>query len=147
MENSEIYECEHDHRTVRKIQSDYEIKVCNKCYDEFTNLKTRPLFLAKQILTLSNKMIEKTPEFINEQELNESIKLWHKCNKDVLEQLKKIDLSTENKENQKNIVEDETNYNFNEILHETEIDGKNDEQNLDGKNLHDLYRHSTKLIK
>ena len=55
MENSEIYECEHDHRTVRKIQSDYEIKVCNKCYDEFTNLKTRPLFLAKQILTLSIK--------------------------------------------------------------------------------------------
>ena len=37
--------------------------------------------------------------------------------------------------------------NFNEILHETEIDGENDEQNLDGKNLHDLYRHSTKLIK
>mgnify|MGYP006110943741 FL=1 len=147
MENSEIYECEHDHRIVRKIQTEYEIKVCNKCYDEFSNLKTRPLFLAKQILTLSNKMIEKTPEFINEQELDKSIRLWYNCNKDVLEQLKKLNLSTKNNEKKKDIIEDETDYNFNEILHETEVNEKNDEQNLDGKNLHDLYRHSTKLIK
>jgi hypothetical protein len=42
-------------------------------------------------------------------------------------------------------VEDETGYNFDEILHDTELN--NNEQNLDGKNLHDLYRHSTKLIK
>ena len=147
MENSEIYECEHDHRIVRKIQTEYEIKVCNKCYDEFSNLKTRPLFLAKQILTLSNKMIEKTPEFINEQELDKSIRLWYNCNKDVLEQLKKLNLSTKNNEKKKDIIENETDYNFNEILHETEVNEKNDEQNLDGKNLHDLYRHSTKLIK
>jgi hypothetical protein len=147
LENSEIYECEHDHRIVRKIQTEYEIKVCNKCYDEFSNLKTRPLFLAKQILTLSNKMIEKTPEFINEQELDKSIRLWYNCNKDVLEQLKKLNLSTKNNEKKKDIIEDETDYNFNEILHETEVNEKNDEQNLDGKNLHDLYRHSTKLIK
>ena len=147
MENSEIYECEHDHRIVRKIQTEYEIKVCNKCYDEFSNLKTRPLFLAKQILTLSNKMIEKTPEFINEQELDKSIRLWYNCNKDVLEQLKKLNLSTKNNEKKKDIIEDETDYNFNEILHETEVNEKNNEQNLDGKNLHDLYRHSTKLIK
>lgn len=147
MENSEIYECEHDNRLLRKIQSEYEIKVCDKCYEEFTDLKTRPLFLAKQILTLSNKMIEKTPEFNNEQELDKTIRLWHNCNKDVLEQLKKLDLSVENKEKKKLTVEDETNYNFNEILHETEMNEKNDEQNLDGKNLHDLYRHSTKLIK
>ena len=147
MENPGIYECEHDHRLIRKIQSEYEIKVCDKCYEEFTNLKTRPLFLAKQILTLSNKMIEKTPEFINEQEFDKSIKLWYNCNKDVLEQLKKLDLSIENKEKKKVTVEDETNYNFNEILHETEINENNDQQNLDGKNLHDLYRHSTKLIK
>ena len=103
--------------------------------------------MAKQILTLSNKMIEKTPEFINEQEFDKSIKLWYNCNKDVLEQLKKLDLSIENKEKKKVTVEDETNYNFNEILHETEINENNDQQNLDGKNLHDLYRHSTKLIK
>ena len=147
MENSEIYECEHDNRLLRKIQSEYEIKVCDKCYEEFTDLKTRPLFLAKQILTLSNKMIEKTPEFTNEQEFDKTIRLWHNCNKDVLEQLKKLDLSVENKEKEKLTVEDETNYNFNEILHETEINENNDQQNLDGKNLHDLYRHSTKLIK
>jgi len=34
-----------------------------------------------------------------------------------------------------------------QIIHETEIDGNQNEQELDGKNLHDLYRHSTKLIK
>ena len=85
MENSEIYECDHDHKIIRKIQSEYTVKVCNKCYEEFTNLKTRPLFLAKQILSLSNKMIEKTPQFMSEQELDKSMKLWHNCNKDVLE--------------------------------------------------------------
>ena len=144
MENLEIYECEHDHRMIRKIQSEYTIKVCNKCYEEFTDLKTRPLFLAKQILSLSNKMIEKTPEFLNDQELDKSIKLWYNCNKDVLEQLKKLNLSIKNKNKKIDIIEDETKYDFNDILHETEI---NDKQNLDGKNLHDLYRHSTKLIK
>jgi len=144
LKNSEIYECEHDHRIVRKIQSEYVIEVCNKCYEEFTNLKTRPLFLAKQILSLTNSMIEKTPEFMNE-ELDKSTRLWYNCNKDVLEQLKKLNVSI--KKERTNTVEDETNYNFNEILHETEINEKNNGQNLDGKNLHDLYRHSTKLIK
>ena len=147
MENSEIYECEHDHKIIRKIQSEYTVEVCNKCYEEFTNLKTRPLFLAKQILSLSNKMIEKTPKFMNEQELDKSMRLWYNCNKDVLEQLKKLNLSIENKKNKIDTIENETNYNFNDILHETEVNKKNDEQNLDGKNLHDLYRHSTKLIK
>ena len=143
MEDSEIYQCEHENRKIRKIQSDYIIEVCNKCHEEFTDLKTRPLFLAKQILSSSNKMIEKTPEFMNESD--KSMKLWHNCNKDVLEQLKKLNLSIENKKTDK--VEDETNYDFNEILHETEINEENDQRNLDGKNLHDLYRHSTKLIK
>jgi hypothetical protein len=147
LDKSEIYECEHDHRIVRKIQSEYTIEVCNKCYEEFTNLKTRPLFLAKQILSLTNGMIEKTPEFMNEEELDKSMRLWYNCNKDVLEQLKKLNLSIENKNEKTNTVEDETNYDFTEILHETEINEKNDGQNLDGKNLHDLYRHSTKLVK
>ena len=89
-------------------------------------------------------MIEKTPEFMNEEELDKSMRLWYNCNNDVLEQLKKLNVSIENKNEKTNTVEDETNYNFSEILHETEI---NDGQNLDGKNLHDLYRHSTKLIK
>ena len=124
MENSEIYECDHDHKIIRKIQSEYTVKVCNKCYEEFTNLKTRPLFLAKQILSLSNKMIEKTPQFMSEQELDKSMKLWHNCNKDVLEQLKKLNLSIENKKNEIDTIEDETNYNFNDILHETEVNGK-----------------------
>ena len=145
MENSEIYECEHNHRIVRKVQSEYTIKVCNNCYDEFNNLKTRPLFLAKQILSLTNKMIEKTPEFMNGQELDKSMKLWHNCNNDVLTQLKKLNLSIKNKKT--DTVEDETNYDFNEILHETEVNEENNEKKLDGKNLHDLYRHSTKLIK
>ena len=147
LDNSEIYDCEHDNRIIRKVQSEYTIKVCNKCYEEFTNLKTRPLFLAKQILSLTNKMIEKTPEFLSGQELDKSTKLWHNCNKDVLEQLKKLNLSIESKNNKIKTTEDETKYDFNEILHETEINEKNDELNLDGKNLHDLYRHSTKLIK
>ena len=142
-----MYECEHGDKIIRTIQPEYIIKVCDKCYKEFTNLKTRPLFLAKQILSLSNKMIEKSPEFNDEQSIDKSIKLWHDCNTDVLEQLKKINLLKEDKENNLNTTKDETNYNFDQILHETEIDGNQNEQELDGKNLHDLYRHSTKLIK
>ena len=147
MENSEIYECEHGDKTIRKIQPEYIIKVCDRCYEEFTNLKTRPLFLAKQILSLSNKMIEKTPGFNDEQSLDKSIKLWHSCNTDVLGQLKKINLLEEDEKNNVNTAKDETDYNFDQILHETEINVSDSEQNLDGKNLHDLYRHSTKLIK
>ena len=147
MENSEIYECEHGDKTIRKIQPEYIIKVCDRCYEEFTNLKTRPLFLAKQILSLSNKMIEKTPGFNDEQSLDKSIKLWHSCNTDVLGQLKKINLLEEDEKNNVNTTKDETDYNFDQILHETEINVSDSEQDLDGKNLHDLYRHSTKLIK
>ena len=142
-----MYECEHGDKIIRTIQPEYIIKVCDKCYKEFTNLKTRPLFLAKQILSLSNKMIEKSPEFNDEQSIDKSIKLWYDCNTDVLEQLKKINLLKEDKKNNVNTTKDETNYNFDQILHETEIDGNQNEQELDGKNLHDLYRHSTKLIK
>ena len=144
MGNSEIYQCEHDHKILRKIQPEYTIEVCEKCYKEFTNKKTKPLFLAKQILSLSNKMIENTSEFNDKQNLDKSIKLWHECNTDVLEQLKKLNLSEDEK---KNVIttKDETDYNFEQILHETEL--SDNKQNLDGKNLHDLYRHSTKLIK
>ena len=142
-----MYECEHMDKIIRKIQPEYIIKVCDKCYKEFTNLKTRPLFLAKQILSLSNKMIEKTPEFNDEQSIDKSIKLWHSCNTDVLEQLKKINLLEKYEENNLNKTKDETNYNFDQILRETEINLSDSEQDLDGKNLHDLYRHSTKLIK
>ena len=144
MGNSEIYQCEHDHKILRKIQPEYTIEVCEKCYKEFTNKKTKPLFLAKQILSLSNKMIENTSEFKDKQSLDKSIKLWHECNTDVLEQLKKLNLSEDEK---KNVIttKDETDYNFEQILHETEL--SDNKQNLDGKNLHDLYRHSTKLIK
>jgi len=143
LKDSEIYECEHENKILRKINSDYIINVCDNCFDEFNDDKTRPLFLAKQILTLSNNMIEKSPGFINNSD--NSIKLWHDCNNDVLEQLKKINKSESKIDNEKDPIEGETEYNFDEILHETELD-KN-KQNLDGKNLHDLYRHSTKLIK
>ena len=142
-----MYECEHRDKIIRKIQPEYIIKVCDKCYEEFTNLKTRPLFLAKQILSLSNKMIEKSPKFNDEQSIDKSIKLWHSCNTDVLEQLKKINLLEKYEENNLNKTKDETNYNFDQILRETEINVSDSEQDLDGKNLHDLYRHSTKLIK
>ena len=147
MNNSEIYECEHGDKVIRKIQPEYIIKVCNRCYEEFSNVKTRPLFLAKQILSLSNKMIEKTPAFNDEQNLDKSIKLWYECNTDVLEQLKKLNMTKENKTNDTNSTKDETNYNFDQILHETEMNLSENKQDLDGKNLHDLYRHSTKLIK
>ena len=142
-----MYECEHGDKIIRKIQPEYIIKVCDKCYKEFTNLKTRPLFLAKQILSLSNKMIEKSPEFNDEQSIDKSIKLWYECNTDVLEQLKKLNMTEEDKTKDTNTTKDETNYDFDQILHETEINASDSEQNLDGKNLHDLYRHSTKLIK
>jgi hypothetical protein len=145
MGNSEIYQCEHDHKIIRKILSEYTIEVCDKCYKEFTNKKTKPLFLAKQILSLSNKMIENTSEFNDKQSLDKSIKLWHECNTDVLEQLKKLNLSEEDEKKNVITTKDETNYNFEQILHETEL--SDNKQNLDGKNLHDLYRHSTKLIK
>lgn len=145
MGNSEIYQCEHDHKILRKIQPEYTIEVCEKCYKEFTNKKTKPLFLAKQILSLSNKMIEKTSEFNDKQSLDKSIKLWHECNTDVLEQLKKLNLSEEDEKKNVITTKDETDYNFEQILHETEL--SDNKQNLDGKNLHDLYRHSTKLIK
>ena len=147
MNNSEIYECEHGDKVIRKIQPEYIIKVCNGCYEEFSNVKTRPLFLAKQILSLSNKMIEKTPEYNNKQISNKSIKLWHDCNKDVLEQLRKLNFSKEDKPIKSNTTKDETNYDFDQILHETEMNENQSGQELDGKNLHDLYRHSTKLIK
>ena len=147
MNDSEIYECEHGDKVIRKIQPEYIIKVCDRCYEEFSNNKTRPLFLAKQILSLSNKMIEKTPAFNDEQNLDKSIKLWYECNTDVLEQLKKLNITEEGKTNDTNTTKDETNYNFDQILHETEMNLSKNEQDLDGKNLHDLYRHSTKLIK
>ena len=147
MNDSEIYECEHGNKVIRRIQPEYIIKVCNRCYEEFSDVKTRPLFLAKQILSLSNKMIEKTPEFNDEQNLDKSIKLWYECNTDVLEQLKKLNMTEEDKTKDTNTTKDETNYDFDQILHETEINASDSEQNLDGKNLHDLYRHSTKLIK
>ena len=145
MGNSEIYQCEHDHKILRKIQPEYTIEVCDKCYKEFLNKKTKPLFLAKQILSLSNKMIENTSEFNDKQSLDKSIKLWHECNTDVLEQLKKLNLSEEDEKKNVITTKDETDYNFEQILHETEL--SDNKQNLDGKNLHDLYRHSTKLIK
>ena len=141
MEDSEVYQCEHENKVIRKINSDYTVNVCDTCFDEFNNINTRPLFLAKQILTLSNNMIKKSPEFLNNSD--KSIKLWHDCNNDVLDQLKKLNKSTNN--DKKDPVEDETEYNFDEILHDTELN--DNEHNLDGKNLHDLYRHSTKLIK
>ena len=143
LKDSEIYECEHENKILRKINSDYTINVCDNCFNEFNDNETRPLFLAKQILTLSNNMIEKSPGYINNSD--NSIKLWHDCNNDVLDQLKKINKSESKIDNKKDPIEDETEYNFDEILHETELDENN--QNLDGKNLHDLYRHSTKLIK
>ena len=143
LKDSEIYECEHENKILRKINSDYTINVCDNCFDEFNDNETRPLFLAKQILTLSNNMIEKSPGYINNSD--NSIKLWHDCNNDVLDQLKKINKSESKSDNKKDPMEDETEYNFDEILHETELD--ENKQNLDGKNLHDLYRHSTKLIK
>ena len=141
MNDSDVYECEHQNKVIRKINSDYTVNVCDTCFDEFNNTNTRPLFLAKQILTLSNNMIKKSPEFLNNSD--KSIKLWHDCNNDVLDQLKKLNKSSNN--NKKVPVKDETEYNFDEILHNTELN--DNEQNLDGKNLHDLYRHSTKLIK
>ena len=141
MEDSEVYQCEHENKVIRKINSDYTVNVCDTCFEQFNNINTRPLFLAKQILTLSNNMIKKSPEFLNNSD--KSIKLWHDCNNDVLDQLKKLNKSTNN--DKKDPVEDETEYNFDEILHDTELN--DNEHNLDGKNLHDLYRHSTKLIK
>jgi len=142
LEDSEVYQCEHKSKVIRKINSEYTVNVCDTCFDEFKNINTRPLFLAKQILTLSNNMIKKSPEFLNNSD--KSIKLWYDCNNDVLEQLKKLNKSTSHNDN-KDSVEDETEYNFDEILHDTELN--DNENNLDGKNLHDLYRHSTKLIK
>ena len=145
LETQDIYECEHQDKIARKIESDYTIIVCNKCFNEFTNHETRPLSLAKQILSLSNKMIENSPTFMDGKGSDKSLNLWHNCNNDVLEQLKKINFSKEGKNIPSDTVEDETDYNFDEILQETEL--TDNKTGLDGKNLHDLYRHSTKLIK
>jgi len=145
LENQDIYECEHQDKIARKIESDYTIIVCNKCFNEFTNHETRPLSLAKQILSLSNKMIENSPTFMDGKGSDKSLNLWHNCNNDVLEQLKKINFSKEGKNIPSDTVEDETDYNFDEILQETEL--TDNKTGLDGKNMHDLYRHSTKLIK
>mgnify|MGYP000597816969 FL=1 len=145
LENQDIYECEHQDKIARKVESDYTIIVCNKCFNEFTNHETRPLSLAKQILSLSNKMIENSPTFMDGKGSDKSLNLWHNCNNDVLEQLKKINFSKEGKNIPSDAIEDETDYNFDEILQETEL--TDNKTGLDGKNLHDLYRHSTKLIK
>ena len=133
-----MYECEHQNKTMRKMKSGCNIIVCNKCYAEFTNAATRPLFLAKQILTLSNKRIENMPAFMEGKGPDDSLNSWYYSNRNILEQLKKIKLSSENNKDEEITTKDETNYNFNDILHNTD---------LDGENLHDLYRHSTKLIK
>ena len=69
---------------------------------------------------------------------NDSLNSWYDCNKDVLQNLKKLKVASENIKDEEIITKDETNYNFKEILHNTD---------LDGENLHNLYRHSTKLIK
>ena len=106
MEDSEVYQCEHESKVIRKINSDYTVNVCDTCFDEFNNTNTRPLFLAKQILTLSNNMIKNNPEFLNNSD--KSIKLWHDCNNDVLDQLKKLNKSTNN--DKKDPVEDETDF-------------------------------------
>ena len=143
LNNSEIYNCEHENKILREINSDYSINVCKNCFEQFEDIETRPLFLAKQILTLSNRMIKNSPEFINDSD--KSIKLWYDCNNDVLTQLKKLNKPTRCNNKNKDSVEDETEYNFDKILLDTELNDT--EQRLDGKNLHDLYRHSTKLIK
>ena len=116
MIDSEVYQCEHESKVIRKINSDYTVNVCDTCFDEFNNINTRPLFLAKQILTLSNNMIKSSHEFLNNSD--KSIKLWYDCNNDVLDQLKKLNKSSNN--NKKVPVKDETEYNFDEILHDTE---------------------------
>ena len=133
-----MYECEHQNKTLRKVESQYNIVVCNKCYAELTNASTRPLFLAKQILSLTNKKIENMPTFMSGKGPDNSLNSWHNCNKDVLEQLKKLKIVSENIKDEEITTKDETNYNFKDILYNTE---------LDGENLHKLYRHSTKLIK
>ena len=133
-----MYECEHQDKTIRKTESEYNIIVCNKCYAEFTNVSTRPLSLAKQILTLSNKKIENMSTFMDGKGPDDLLNSWYDCNKDVLEQLKKLKIISENIKDEEITTKDETNYNFKDILHNTD---------LDGENLHNLYRHSTKLIK
>ena len=133
-----MYECEHQNKTLRKRELEYNIIVCNKCYAEFTNASTRPLSLAKQILTLTNKKIESMPIFMSGKGPDDSLNSWHGCNKDVLEHLKKLKMDSEKIKDEEITTKDETNYNFKDILHNTD---------LDGENLHNLYRHSTKLIK
>ena len=133
-----MYECEHQNKTIRKTESEYNIIVCNKCYAEFTNVSMQPLSLAKQILTLANKKIENMSTFMDGKGPDDLINSWHDCNKDVLEQLKKLKIVSENIKDEEITTKDETNYNFKDILHNTD---------LDGENLHNLYRHSTKLIK
>ena len=122
MNNSDVYECEHQNKTIRKVESECDIIVCNKCYAEFTNVDTRPLYLAKQILTLSNKMIENMPTFMSGKGPDNSLNSWYDCNKKVLEQLKKLKLFSEDIKDEKITTKDETNYNFNEILHDTDLD-------------------------
>ena len=87
-----MYECEHQNKTIRKVESECDIIVCNKCYEEFTNVDTRPLYLAKQILTLSNKMIENMPTFMSGKGPDNSLNSWYDCNKKVLEQLKVLEI-------------------------------------------------------
>ena len=133
-----MYECEHQNKTLRKGESECNMVLCNMCYAEFTNVSTRPLFLAKQILTLTNKKIENMHTFMSGKGSDDSLNLWYDCNKDVLRHLKKLKIISENIKDEEITTKDETNYNFKDILHNTD---------LDGDNLHNLYRHSTKLIK
>ena len=91
-----MYECEHQNKTLRKRELEYNIIVCNKCYAEFTNASTRALSLAKQILTLTNKKIENMPIFMSGKGPDDCLNSWHGCNKDVLEHLKKLKIDSEN---------------------------------------------------
>ena len=67
------------------------------------------------------------PTFISGKGPDDSLNLWHNCNNDVLEQLKKLKVVPENIKNEEITTKDETNYNFNDILHETEVNEKNDQ--------------------
>ena len=91
-----------------------------------------------RVNTRTNKKIENMQTFMSGKGPDDSLNLWYDCNKDVLRHLKKLKVIPENIKNEEITTKDETNYNFKDILHNTE---------LDGENLHDLYRHSTKLIK
>ena len=122
-----------------------DVMLFNRVVSELQNYLTNTESKAINVLDIGCGDGKFTKEIIDHLDNNNHYKVSENFNIYGIDIIQKFLEKYE--ENNLNKTKDETNYNFDQILRETEINLSDSEQDLDGKNLHDLYRHSTKLIK